>query len=370
MPLPRAIAMSVPEAAAEGSMSGPLTQGSRSAENRCVLRSVLAAWLVLAVVAPAAHAQGSVSMGAGGVGVGASAAVSCSDPEAGDVERPIGGDDTPPSYTASVTAEVSVPCGAQALTARGSASASGGFVSDRYGAIVEASGTAAASGTNHQESGGTAEFNQDFTVEGGPVDYQLDSEGNVRLDGFPGPSAGTLQPGFHTLQASVSSPGCPGACGTGGFSLTLQLGVPEDTDGDALYDVWETDGIDRDGDGTPELDLPAMGADPAHKDVFVEIDHMTGHGLSQTALDRVVDVFADAPVPNPDGDGGITLHIDNGPASRMDPATGAAWGAESDADELPHQAVLGTMAGRDYVWTAFDAIKAANLRPERADAFH
>ena len=42
---------------------------------------------------------------------------------------------------------------------------------------------------------------------------------------------------------------------------------------------WEKDGIDTDGDGTADLDLPAMGADPDHKDIFIEVDFMTGHRM-------------------------------------------------------------------------------------------
>jgi hypothetical protein len=107
-----------------------------------------------------------------------------------------------------------------------------------------------------------------------------------------------------------------------------------------------------------------------HKDVFLEIDAMTGHALSQTAVDRVVAAFADAPVGNPDGDDGIVLHVDNGPTSRMDPTTGAAWGARSDADEVAHDTVLGGATAGRYDWSEFDAVKAANFLPERANAFH
>jgi hypothetical protein len=35
-----------------------------------------------------------------------------------------------------------------------------------------------------------------------------------------------------------------------------------ETDGDGLLDSWETNGLDADGDGTIDVDLPAMGADP------------------------------------------------------------------------------------------------------------
>lgn len=47
-----------------------------------------------------------------------------------------------------------------------------------------------------------------------------------------------------------------------------------DTDGDGLPDVWEKEGLDYDGDGKIDVDLPAMGADPNIPDIFVEVDWM------------------------------------------------------------------------------------------------
>ena len=75
-----------------------------------------------------------------------------------------------------------------------------------------------------------------------------------------------------------------------------------------------------------DLDLPAMGADPRHKDLFLELDFMPPHRLAQGAVDRMELAFAAAPVPNPDGTTGITLHVDNGPGSTMDPAHGRDLG--------------------------------------------
>ena len=43
-----------------------------------------------------------------------------------------------------------------------------------------------------------------------------------------------------------------------------------DSDNDMIADCADTC-IDADGDGTVDLDLPAMGADPQRKDIFVEI---------------------------------------------------------------------------------------------------
>ena len=94
-----------------------------------------------------------------------------------------------------------------------------------------------------------------------------------------------------------------------GYFSAFMLVLPDyDQDKDGLADCWERDGLDINGDGTVDLDLPAMGADPMRKDVFVEIDAMTGRAPAANVLSRVTTAFANAPVPNPDGSTGITLH--------------------------------------------------------------
>lgn len=107
-----------------------------------------------------------------------------------------------------------------------------------------------------------------------------------------------------------------------------------DTDGDGLFDTWEKEGYDGDGDGKVDVNLPKLGANPRHKDLFLQVNWMAVDGarpcllgvfcLSASddprppdpdALKRAVEMFADAPVQNPDGSGGIALHIDAGPLS-------------------------------------------------------
>jgi len=99
-----------------------------------------------------------------------------------------------------------------------------------------------------------------------------------------------------------------------GFAIGRH-GYP-DQDGDALLDPWETQGLDRDGNGTIDVDLPAMGADPMRKDLFLEMDCIVAvdhsHCPAQNAVQRMVQSFADAPVSNPDGTMGIQLHVDTG----------------------------------------------------------
>ena len=101
-----------------------------------------------------------------------------------------------------------------------------------------------------------------------------------------------------------------------------------DEDGDGLLDKWETFGVDYDLDGTPELNLQALGANPRHKDLFVEFDFMKAANPNHThdprrlpndtivfnnPLERVTARFAEAPaskVKNPDGSPGINLHLE------------------------------------------------------------
>lgn len=71
-----------------------------------------------------------------------------------------------------------------------------------------------------------------------------------------------------------------------------------DTDGDNLPDGVEVKADDA---------LP--GADPLRKDVYVEFDHADGCGLNETDVRRLKQTFAEAPVDNPDGSTGVTLHI-------------------------------------------------------------
>jgi hypothetical protein len=160
-----------------------------------------------------------------------------------------------------------------------------------------------------------------------------------------------------------------GGGGTGSGEVTLRF--DGDADGDALFDSWETNGIDMDGDGNIDLDLPAMGADPLRKDIFVEVDWMSPLSFAPPAAEIVVDAFAAAPVGNPDGSTGITMHIDNGPSSVMNPLTGGLWGDLSRGNAIPYATVLGTFdPSGDYDWAAFDAIKADHFPAERRPAFH
>lgn len=85
-----------------------------------------------------------------------------------------------------------------------------------------------------------------------------------------------------------------------------------DSDDDGLLDDWEINGYDADNDGTIDVDLPALGADPLRKDLFIEVDWMTGLEPNPNLWGNIEDTFATAPVLNSDGTSGISIHMDHG----------------------------------------------------------
>ncbi|MFJ3956788.1 zinc-dependent metalloprotease family protein [Arthrobacter sp. NPDC090010] len=150
-----------------------------------------------------------------------------------------------------------------------------------------------------------------------------------------------------------------------GLSSTLFTAPPADatisptttdSDGDGPPDTWETQGVDTDGDGVIDLDLPALGADPRRADLFVELDYMKGLLPSSAELDRIRQSFAGLPVNNPDGSTGITIHLDAGPAG------GAAYDL-GGGNEIPYkQNLSGVSEVRQLRQTYSD--------PKRANVFH
>ena len=130
----------------------------------------------------------------------------------------------------------------------------------------------------------------------------------------------------------------------GGGSYEVAITKLEfDQDGDGLPDLWEEHGFTA-ADGT-FVNLPAMGAKVDRKDIFVEIDYMTGH--KPVDLQAVVDAFAAAPVLNPDGSYGISLHchVDDEIDCGVD-------------DEIPFTDPLGgTALSGKYEWNGTDETK-------------
>jgi hypothetical protein len=150
-------------------------------------------------------------------------------------------------------------------------------------------------------------------------------------------------------------------------------GAAVDSDGDGLLDTWERDGLEVSGDF---VNLPAMGANPQRKDLFVEADWMGpasagahSHKPSAVAIALIGESFSNAPVSNPDGSTGITLHVDYGSDAPIAWGNPTTFGALSHADQLTHQDNLGT-GGNPYSWTAFQAIKDVRLTAGRLAVFH
>lgn len=156
---------------------------------------------------------------------------------------------------------------------------------------------------------------------GGKV-YRIDIESGSVITSFDGGKEG---------------PSIAGLAVVGELANTLN-----DSDGDGLFDTWESLGIDSNGDGTIDVDLPAMGADPNKKDIFVEIDWMEesgtnahSHKPSSVAIKKIVDAFANSAVDNGKG---INLHVDVGVDS-VDYVTGKVWGDLSKGTSIPHQLI-------------------------------
>lgn len=77
----------------------------------------------------------------------------------------------------------------------------------------------------------------------------------------------------------------------------------------------DLDGISNGFEMNPvgKMNLKALGADFRRKDVFVEMGYMRESYLpNETSLAIIKKAFADAPVKNPDGSTGITLHLHQG----------------------------------------------------------
>lgn len=176
----------------------------------------------------------------------------------------------------------------------------------------------------------------------GPVDFpecaslsQLDeSVGQDSLIAFPCPGCARVCRDFdrdsvcdsweichrtNPMTADTDSDGLPDG-------EELDLGTDPtlaDTDGDGLLDGWEVDGFDADGDGTPDVDLAALGASVLRRDLLVELAWLfldyDGDGVLEASeisfepspgvISDAKKVFKDAPTVNPDGSTGVNLIV-------------------------------------------------------------
>lgn len=87
------------------------------------------------------------------------------------------------------------------------------------------------------------------------------------------------------------------------------VAMARDSDHDGLPNGWEKG-------KTPQgLNLKKLGANPKHRDVFVELEYSKQTGANEvqcSGLNELVKAFASGPLANPDGKQGIRLHIDAG----------------------------------------------------------
>lgn len=138
------------------------------------------------------------------------------------------------------------------------------------------------------------------------------------------PATGQWSGDFDWPQ-NCSRPGGFSAGELEGHNVAICWEIGFDRDGDGLLDIWETSGIDMDHDGTQDIDLQALGADPLHKDLFVELDWSLHPDPviaprllpRQQGVRAVQRAFAEAPPgaggqTNPDGTPGIRLWVDTG----------------------------------------------------------
>jgi len=203
--------------------------------------------------------------------------------------------------------------------------------------------------------------------------FDPNEDDDVTLRALSLPPGATLTPSLPTVGNPASStfswtpmPSDTGAhviefaASDGAEEVTWKITVTVnfDSDGDGLPDLWETPPPLGDGGYTLNgvfIDLVAMGAKPRRKDVFVEIDYMADATRSQkplqTAVDRIVAMFANAPVANPDGSTGISLHV------------------HCD-DAVPWSDTLGTSTAAGYDWSAFDTIKGSYFEEALALSTH
>jgi len=178
------------------------------------------------------------------------------------------------------------------------------------------------------------------------------------------------------------------------FESTIRIFVPEsrtvtippnkedqdfigsgDSDGDALYDIWEVEGYDADGDGDVDVPLHEMGADPNVKDIFVEVDYMVeyecpiegiycrythNHKPNPDAMAEVVNAFSESPV---DENQGINLHVDFGEDTPM--KEGTNWGSFSLSDEIAENEMFIALSPEEFLFA-----KSVYFTKAREGIFH
>ncbi|MPZ23347.1 MAG: hypothetical protein GEU28_07340 [Dehalococcoidia bacterium] len=156
------------------------------------------------------------------------------------------------------------------------------------------------------------------------------------------------------------------AAGAGNVSAGAPASLP-DNDNDGIPDRWERTRTDR------GLNIKALGAVPWRKDVFIEVDYARAwhrNLLTCESLDTIYDMFADAPVANPRGGPGITVHIDAGKNCPGGPRNYNYGG--SRLTRLKISPLTGSCNGAAQAFsTGFDnGNQMAVMPPRRENIFH
>ncbi len=165
----------------------------------------------------------------------------------------------------------------------------------------------------------------------------------------------TMRPGDHRVAFFASS----------GSKQFIVSATHLDSDQDGLLDHWENEGIDSDQDGVIDLNLRAMGAQPCHRDLFIEIDWLNDQpgGINRPHKNRptpgvtraLVDMFKGAPAPVGENPApcaigpGIEAHIDAGP------------GLDSQGGPLTQNIPGGFFEGGDIITEAIVSLRHINL---------
>jgi hypothetical protein len=201
----------------------------------------------------------------------------------------------------------------------------------------------------------------DFSPDGIPVRIKIIDEDEFFNDDLETIDLVVFSDGTWT-GAADSPENCNQEVGFDGARVCWQIDGPFDSDGDGLLDDWETNGL-------PGVDLPGMGADPRHKDLFVELDWRPGFPPQRLEVQRWKEAFAAAPVdaggiPNPDGLPGIDLHVDTGALTEGGLLVGDNLGG---GNELPLQFSVCSIRSSDP--RDFAAAKAQHFDAARSLAF-
>lgn len=129
----------------------------------------------------------------------------------------------------------------------------------------------------------------------------------------------------------------PTNCATGnggeGVKVCFDISIDSasgDADADGLLDGWERSGYNDNGDSAIDVDLPALGADPLHKDLFLELDYTIGETPERQDILAMKRAMAAAPLTNPDGRNGVNLWVDTGTLADPNAREGQARGTCSD----------------------------------------